>query len=83
MSRMTITRYRDLEAERRRAEQRQILRARKELQLCLQLERELGGIGKFTGLNRLMDAQHSLERRARVRVIRRCGHRGGAKTWKR
>jgi hypothetical protein len=41
MSRMTITRYRDLEVERRRAEQREIQRVRKGLQYCLQLEQEL------------------------------------------
>src|SRR5690242_2954142 len=41
MSRMTITRYRDLEAERRRAEQREIQCVRKELQRCLRLEGEL------------------------------------------
>ncbi len=44
MSRMTITRYRDLEAERRRAEQREIQRVRKGLQQCVQLERELGAL---------------------------------------
>jgi hypothetical protein len=41
MSRMTITRYRDLEAERRRAERREMQRVRKGLQYCLELEREL------------------------------------------
>jgi hypothetical protein len=44
MSRMTITRYRDRQAERRRAEQREIQRVRKELQRCLQLERDLAAL---------------------------------------
>lgn len=61
MSRMTITRYRDLEAERRRAEQREILRIRKELQRCLQLERDLVALedvqtGEYAQLLTRLDA---------------------------
>jgi hypothetical protein len=41
MSRLTLTRYRDLEAERRRELQREIKRLRKELQRCIRLEDEL------------------------------------------
>jgi hypothetical protein len=41
MSRLTLTRYRDLEAERRREVQREIKRLRKELQRCIRLEDEL------------------------------------------
>jgi hypothetical protein len=44
MSRMTITRYRDLEAERRREEQREIQRLRKELQRCIKLEQDLAAL---------------------------------------
>jgi hypothetical protein len=41
MSRTTLTRYRDLEAERRREAQREIQRFRKELQRSIRLESEL------------------------------------------
>ena len=44
MSRMTIASYRDLEAERRRAEQRETQRLRKGLRQCLGLERELAAL---------------------------------------
>jgi len=36
----------------------------------LQLARERGGIGKFTGLNRLVNPQHPLQRRTRIRISR-------------
>jgi hypothetical protein len=41
MSRLTVTRYSDLEAARRREAQREIKRLRKELQRCIRLEKEL------------------------------------------
>jgi len=55
MSRMTVTRYRDLAAERRREAQREIKRFRTELRRCIRLERELAELeavepGKYTEL---------------------------------
>jgi hypothetical protein len=70
MSRMTVTRYRDREAERRREAQREIKRFRKELQRCIRLERELAQIeavepGKYADLlSRLSSSKDGIARAA-------------------
>ena len=61
MSRRTITRYRDLAAERRREEQREIQRLRKELQRCIQLEQDLAALedvrpGEYSQMLARLDA---------------------------
>jgi hypothetical protein len=61
MSRMTVTRYRDLEAERQREAQREIKRFRRELQRCMRLERELAKLqavepGKYPKLLLRLDS---------------------------
>jgi hypothetical protein len=66
MSRLTVTRYRDREAERRREAQREIKRFRKELQRCIRLERELAQLeavepGKYAELlSRLSSSEDTI-----------------------